>query len=225
MQVQQLTSSNLTDTNETSEIVSITSSTLTNFNPSAGLSLPAYSMTVLSWSTSTGAPVISGVRASGITQTAATISWTTDEPASSLVNYGLTSAPAFSSTPNSTLVTNHSVTLTGLTPGTIYDYVAVSANSAGNSAASPSFTFATASSGSNNSATFLGTDATTQGTWTGNYGADGHIIANDVSAPPNDAAVALTGQSAWTWNSSTSAAAALQVSLNSRPHRLYLLRH
>ncbi len=46
---QLLTSANLTDTNESAQNVSITSSTLTNFDPSASYTLPPFSMTLFKW--------------------------------------------------------------------------------------------------------------------------------------------------------------------------------
>ena len=45
----QLTSKNLTDTNEASDVVSATSATLSNFQPAIPYSLPPFSMTVFSW--------------------------------------------------------------------------------------------------------------------------------------------------------------------------------
>ena len=75
-----------------------------------------------------GPPVISNVAVSSITNTSATITWTTDQASSSLVNFGTTTSYGSSSTLNATLVTSHSVTLTGLTLGTTYDFNVVSAN-------------------------------------------------------------------------------------------------
>ena len=91
----------------------------------------------------TPAPVISAVTAQSITTTSAIITWTTDQASSSLVNYGTSTSYGSASTPSGTLVTGHSVMLTGLTPGTTYDYDVVSANSAGTSASSANYTFAT----------------------------------------------------------------------------------
>lgn len=72
-------------------------------------------------------PVISNVFVSAITQTSATVTWTTDIPATSTVSFGTTIAynavPVFDTAP----VTNHSVDLTGLTAGTTYHFVAKSA--------------------------------------------------------------------------------------------------
>jgi hypothetical protein len=49
VQVTQITSANITDNNETSNVVQPTTQTLSSFNGSAGISLPPFSMTVLSW--------------------------------------------------------------------------------------------------------------------------------------------------------------------------------
>jgi hypothetical protein len=49
VQLTQLTSAHVTDTNETSEIISPASGAIENFYPSIGLSLPPYSMTVFMW--------------------------------------------------------------------------------------------------------------------------------------------------------------------------------
>jgi Domain of unknown function (DUF4082)/Purple acid Phosphatase, N-terminal domain len=92
-------------------------------------------------------PTISNVTASSITDTTAVITWTTNEIASSQVNYGTTTAYGSSSPLNSSLVTSHSVTLTGLTASTVYHYEAVSQDSYGNVGASGDFTFTTAVAG------------------------------------------------------------------------------
>jgi len=144
VQVTLLTSPNITDTNESAEVVSPVTSVVAGFDPTAAFSLPPYSMTVLSWSGgSSTPPVITFVAASGITGTSATITWTTDQPSSAQVEYGTTTSYGSLSALNSSLVTSQSVTLTGLTPGTTYDYAVISANYAGQLSASPNFTFST----------------------------------------------------------------------------------
>ncbi len=135
--VQQLTSANITDTNETSNVVQIKSVTF-----ASTMTLPPYSMTTFTWGGS-AAPVISAVTATAITSTSATITWTTDQASSSQVNYGTTTGYGSQSLLNSTLTTSHSVTLTGLTAGTTYNYDVVSANSSSASTTSGNFTFAT----------------------------------------------------------------------------------
>ena len=91
-------------------------------------------------------PVAAGgitAAASGISADSATISWTTSEPSTSQVAYGTTPAHGILSAFNSSTVTAHSVTLTGLTQATTYNYSALSANAAGQVSASGNFTFTT----------------------------------------------------------------------------------
>ncbi len=95
----------------------------------------------------TAPPVISAVSASGVTATGATITWTTNEPATSQVAYGLTTAYGSLTALNSTLTTTHSAALSGLSAGTVYHYVAGSRDAAGNLAASPDATFTTVAGG------------------------------------------------------------------------------
>jgi hypothetical protein len=88
-------------------------------------------------------PVVSNVNTSNIATTSATITWTTDEPATSQVEYGTTAAYGANTPFNSALVTNHSQTLSGLTFNTIYNYRVISRDAAGNQTFSPNFTFTT----------------------------------------------------------------------------------
>ena len=151
VQMQQLTSAYPTDTNENSSVVNITRSTLNSFNASSGLSLPPYSMTVLTWGGTAAAaplpaPAISAIASSALSTSSATITWTTDQASSSQVLYGTTTAYGSSSAANSSLTTGHSVTLTGLAAGTTYDFAVASANSAGTSATSGNYSFTTVQS-------------------------------------------------------------------------------
>lgn len=88
-------------------------------------------------------PAISAVRSSGITRTSAAISWTTDEPSDSGVEYWVGSATHAWTPIDPNLVTAHRVTLAGLRPNTKYSYKARSADAAGNTATSATFTFRT----------------------------------------------------------------------------------
>jgi len=88
------------------------------------------------------APQITNVVASNPTSTSVVITWTTNQASTSGVDYGVNALT--SSLPvNWNLVTQHSVTLFGLSPGTSYTFRATSSNGAGLSAASAQFTFAT----------------------------------------------------------------------------------
>jgi len=91
----------------------------------------------------TTAPVLSGITASGITSGSAIITWSTNEPATSVVDYGLSTTYGSSSALNTTPVTSHSRTLSNLTPSTTYHHRVRSVDGAGNAATSADFTFAT----------------------------------------------------------------------------------
>ncbi|WP_208711209.1 galactose oxidase-like domain-containing protein [Sinomonas sp. R1AF57] len=91
-------------------------------------------------------PVISAVSAGTPSAAGATISWTTDEPATSQVEYGTTVSYGSATTADATLVTAHSQGLSGLVAATLYHYRVKSSDAAGNPAVSGDLTFTTASS-------------------------------------------------------------------------------
>ena len=62
--------------------------------------------------------------------TAATVTWTTTAPANSQVQYGPTSNLGLTTSLSATMVTNHAVLLTGLTPGTDYYFQVLSSDGA-----------------------------------------------------------------------------------------------
>ena len=84
----------------------------------------------------TTAPAISAVTAVAAADGTATVTWNTDEPSDSRVDYGTTAALGQSAT-DAAAVTAHSVRLTGLTPGASYHYRVRSADGAGNATTSP----------------------------------------------------------------------------------------
>jgi hypothetical protein len=88
-------------------------------------------------------PLISAVLASAITPSAATITWTTNEPSDSQVEYGTTTGYGSLGTLNASLVIAHVATLSGLAPNTLYHYRVRSRDFAGNLAISGDFTFTT----------------------------------------------------------------------------------
>ncbi len=92
------------------------------------------------YATSQGIPGISNVISSP-GQTSAVISWTTVEPSSSIVEYGITTA--YGCTATEGVTTSHSVTLYGLSPGTTYHFRVKSVNIDNNLEISGDFTFAT----------------------------------------------------------------------------------
>jgi hypothetical protein len=88
--------------------------------------------------------VVSAVASGSITTTGATVTWTTNEPADSQVEFGTTTAYGSTTTVNPSMLLSHSVALTGLTPATTYHYRVVSVDRGGNVTRSADFTFVTA---------------------------------------------------------------------------------
>jgi hypothetical protein len=92
------------------------------------------------------APLISAVFATP-TSNSATITWTTNEPATSRIQYGLTTGYGSQTTLNTTSVTSHSVLVSGLTPSTLYHFRILSGDISGNNATSTDYWFTTTSTG------------------------------------------------------------------------------
>jgi hypothetical protein len=92
-------------------------------------------------------PVITSPAASSITRTTAVISWTTDEESDSEVQYGPNLTYGYSAENANDNTTDHAVTISGLTPGTIYYFKVISTDGSGNIASddndSAGFTFTT----------------------------------------------------------------------------------
>jgi len=93
------------------------------------------------FTTASGTPVITNVQSSGVTNTAATITWTTDTASDSKVDYGTTTSYG-SQQSSASAVTSHSISLTGLTPNTTYHYKCSSTNVYGTGVSSD-YTFTT----------------------------------------------------------------------------------
>jgi hypothetical protein len=91
----------------------------------------------------TTAPVISGVGTSNLSSTGVTVGWTTDEAADTQVEYGTTTSYGSSTALNTTLLTSHTVNLTGLAANTTYHFRVKSRDAAGNLRTSGDFTFTT----------------------------------------------------------------------------------
>lgn len=90
----------------------------------------------------TAPPIISAVTAF-VTYNSVTIVWTTDEPATSQVEYGLTAVYGSSTPLDSVLVTSHSINISGLDPNTTYHYRVKARDGSTNEAISTSYTFTT----------------------------------------------------------------------------------
>lgn len=123
-------------------------STLYNFrvkSEDAALNLAVSgNYTFITTTPDTTPPVISAVSASPSTTTAI-VTWATNEPATSQVEYGLTDTYGSQTTKDTNLVTSHSVTVSGLTVMMLYHYRVKSDDAAGNPAVSVDYTFTTTS--------------------------------------------------------------------------------
>lgn len=91
----------------------------------------------------TTAPVISNIQTNSIGIATATITWTTDEPSTSQVEYGLTSAYGASTDVDSALTTSHSVIVSGLASSTVYHFRVKSTDASLNAGVSDDNTFRT----------------------------------------------------------------------------------
>ncbi len=91
-------------------------------------------------------PVLNNISSQNITTNNSTLTWTTDEPADTQVEYGLTTAYDQTTRLDSSLVTNHSVKIEGLSEGSTYHYMVNSSDAAGNIVFSRDRTFTTANS-------------------------------------------------------------------------------
>jgi hypothetical protein len=88
-------------------------------------------------------PVISLVTATNVQTNGATITWATDKPANSQVEYGTSTAYGATTTLDATLTLSHSQTLSGLSTNTMYHYRVRSVDANGNAALSSDFSFTT----------------------------------------------------------------------------------
>lgn len=127
-------------------------------------------------------PVIDRIATSKISTTSATITWATSESATSQVTYGQSTSYGSSSALSEALVTDHSVTLTGLASSTTYHYVVRSADACGREVASADQMFDTAWSGPNGET--LHENVSFEGGTVA--GADGHKILLDNNPEARD---------------------------------------
>lgn len=88
-------------------------------------------------------PVISNIQAINITSSSVTITWATNEASTTQVEYGPTSSYGNLTTLNSSLLTTHSATITGLAGFTTYNFKVRSRDASVNEAISGNNTFQT----------------------------------------------------------------------------------
>jgi nitrogen fixation protein FixH len=112
-------------------------------NPASKPYLSALKLVEQSSTPDVTAPVISSIATSSQSSTGATIGWTTNEGATTQIEYGLTSTYTASTTLDSSYVTTHSQAISGLSAATLYHYRVISVDSSGNRATSSDQTFTT----------------------------------------------------------------------------------
>lgn len=83
-----------------------------------------------------GPYIEAGPSTSGITNRQATVTWTTDEPSTSKVEYKRSADVVYTAVTDTALVTQHSLNITNLTGATNYDVRVVSVDAVGNSTTS-----------------------------------------------------------------------------------------
>ncbi|MBI3603924.1 MAG: fibronectin type III domain-containing protein [Nitrospirae bacterium] len=115
-------------------------------------------------------PTISAVTAGSLTNSGATITWTTNEAADTQVEYGTTTSYGSSTPLVTTLVTSHSQTLSGLAASTLYHYRVRSKDAAGNLATSADAMFTTSAAATYTVTVSKAGGAASIGTVTSNVG-------------------------------------------------------
>jgi hypothetical protein len=123
-------------------------------------------------------PVVSALTATNISTSGASISWTTNIAATSQVEYGTTTAYGSLSSLDSTLVTAHSQSLSGLQAGTTYHYRVRSADGTGTLTVSSDSSFATTANPGPVISAVTATNISTSGasiSWTTNIAATSQV--------------------------------------------------
>ncbi|MDE2188295.1 MAG: peptidoglycan-binding protein, partial [Patescibacteria group bacterium] len=127
---------------------SVATSTSHTFSSVAGNHTISATFSAVSVTIPSSGPTISAVSANTPGQTSTTVTWTTDIPSSSQINYGPTNAYTNNTTLDTSLVTLHSQAISGLYPGTTYHYRVQSGTTLASSTSSD-YSFTTASAVTN----------------------------------------------------------------------------
>jgi hypothetical protein len=112
-------------------------------NPASLIMTQDYAVTA-TFEPDTTPPVISNITVSPLT-TSATVSWQTDEPTTAVVDYGETTAYELGPVEDTNLVSDHTVTLTGLVPATTYHLQITAFDDGGYQSSSSDVVFSTSS--------------------------------------------------------------------------------
>ncbi|TSK05051.1 MAG: choice-of-anchor D domain-containing protein [Geobacter sp.] len=107
----------------------------------SGTILPAQSVTA-DWTLTSLAATISAISAPPLTADSTVITWTTNQPATSLVEYGETTSYG-NSVSDAAFTTTHSIAISGLKPSTTYHFRVSSTNTEGYTSTAADTTFST----------------------------------------------------------------------------------
>jgi hypothetical protein len=153
------------------------------------ISLPTVSITNPTGGTVLGTVNIQASASATAPATMTSVQFSIDGQSLATVNG---SGPSFSTSWNTTNLTNGSHTISALATDSTSHTKSTSATvNVQNIVVSP------------NTAQFVKADAATKGNWVGVYGADGYIIPNDANNPPGYVNVVITGAGTYTWFPST----------------------
>jgi hypothetical protein len=152
----------------------------------------------------TDGPVITDVDADPNTDGTAVVTWTTDEPSTSRVDYGTSAGSLTFSATSPGMTTSHSVTLSGLAASTTYHYRVTSADASANSTTEPAgapFTFTTSSATLvDTSAADFGAGTLDSGTYLAQTG-DGEVVLMPTVGSEFGGASLPAGWTSTPWNS------------------------
>jgi plastocyanin len=174
-----------TSSSSTSSTANSTSTT-NNTSTTTATSTATGTGTSTSATTTSAAPTISNGSVIP-NNTGAVITWTTNINSDAQVSYGLTTAYTTTTASNSASTTNHSVTIAGLAPGTLYHFMAMS-NAGGATGMSPDETFTTT-----NTASTTGTGTSTSTATSTPSGTGTGTSTTATTTPPIDTST-LSGQ-------------------------------
>jgi len=132
-------------------------STVKNVTDLVTVTLPAYSITtiVLNDGNTIGnggtpppsqAPTITAVKANSVNTNSATISWVTNQPSTSQVQYGTNTLYGTTTAKDTSTVTTHGIRIANLASNTTYHYRVISSNTSGQTTVSGDYSFTTANS-------------------------------------------------------------------------------
>jgi hypothetical protein len=168
-------------------------------------------------------PAISSVTASSITTLGATVTWTTDVASTSQVEYGTSTSYGNLTTLDASLVTSHSVALSGLATNTLYHYRVHSKNAGGTESISGDSAFQTNNTADTTpptvSITTPATNATLSGTVTLTASASDNVGVANVQFQLDGANLGSALTSApysMSWNTTTTTNAVYSLTAQAR---------